>query len=265
MFDFLQYSFVQRALVVGTLLAIIGPLVGIFLVVRRLSALADTLAHVSLIGVAVALVTKLSPINLALGVCMAAGVAIEKLRSSQKLYGESILVVFITGSLGISSVILSFARGGTAALNSFLFGSINTVTVADMHTSIGLSILVTGVMIFFYNRFLTVAIDEDLATGMGLPVSWYNLLLITLTAVVVSLGIQIVGVLLIGALMILPVVTAQQYQFNFKLTTLFASIFAVVSVWLGVILSYNLDLATGGVIILINIFFLVLGLLINRK
>jgi zinc transport system permease protein len=264
MFDFLAYSFIQNALIVGTIIGIIAPMVGIFLVVRGLSALADTLGHVSLVGIAIGLVTKINPIAVALVVSVVSSTFIERLRSSQKVKGESILVLFIAASLGISSVIISLSKGFSTSLISFLFGSINTISQSALYITLGFALLVVFCIIFFYKIFFTIAFDEELATSMGIKVSFYNTVLIILSAVVVSLGIQSVGVLLVSALMILPVITAQQYELSFKNTMFLGSLLGVCSVWLGIFLSFNLDIATGGTIVLINVLFFALSLLLNK-
>jgi zinc transport system permease protein len=264
MLEIFQYTFMQRAFLAGTILAIIAPLVGIFIVVRRLSALADTLAHVSLVGVSLALLTGLNPLWLALVSCLVGGVSIEQLRSNFKIYGESVLVLFISGSLAISAVILSLARGSSASIVSYLFGNINTVTSQNIIITgvIGLTVLIS--IMLLYSRFFLVSLDEDLAIAKGLNVGMLNLILILLAALLVSVGIQIVGILLIGALMIIPVITAMQYKLSFKTTMILANMFSVVSVWLGLYLSFYLNIASGGAIVLLNLLFFVISLVFSR-
>jgi zinc transport system permease protein len=264
MLDIFQYTFMQRAFAAGTILAIIAPLIGIFIVVRRFSALADTLSHVSLIGVALALLTGLNPVNLALVTCMIGGVGIEKLRSSKKIYGESVLVLFISGSLGISSIILSLSNGSSTSLVSYLFGSINTVTPENIITTILIGlIIVVGVFLLYPALFLT-SLDEELAIAKGLKVGLYNMGLILLASLTVSIGIQVVGILLIGALMTIPVTTALQYKLSFKSTMLLSTVFSLASVWIGLYISYYLNLASGGTIVVVNLIFFVLSLFLSK-
>ena len=264
MLEIFQYTFMQRAFVAGTILAIIAPLIGIFIVVRRFSALADTLSHVSLIGVALAILNGLNPVNLALVTCMIGGVGIEKLRSSKKIYGESVLVLFISGSLGISSIILSLSKGSATSLVSYLFGSINTVSVENIWITVLIGLIViVGVFLLYPALFLT-SLDEELAIAKGLKVGFFNLALILLAALTVSVGIQVVGVLLIGALMTIPVTAAMQYRLSFKTTMLLGVVFSLASVWIGLYLSYFLNLASGGTIVVVNLAFFVLSLFLSK-
>jgi len=265
MFEIFQYGFLQRAFLAGTIIAVIAPIIGIFLVVRRFSALADTLAHVSLIGVAVGILTKLNPIIWAITASVISGFGIEKLRESKKIYGESALVLFLSGSLGISSVILSLSRGFNSSLFSYLFGSINTITLNDIYLTAGVALIVIFVTGLFFSKFFLLAFDEELATAQGLPVKFLNFALITLAAITVSVGIQVVGVLLIGALMILPILTALQYQLSFRHTLILGIIFSLFSVWLGLYSSFYLNIATGGAIVVVNLLFFSLSLVFGKK
>lgn len=265
MLEIFQYTFLQRAFIAGTVIALIAPIVGIFLVVRRFSALADTLAHVSLIGIAVGILTKLNPIVWAVIASVISGLGIEKLRESKKIYGESALVLFLSGSLGISSVILSLSRGFNNSLFSYLFGSINTITLNDIYLTTGVAIIVISVITLLFSKFFLLAFDEDLATAQGLPVKTLNFVLITLAAITVSVGIQVVGVLLIGALMILPILTALQYQLSFRYTLFLGIIFSLFSVWIGLFSSFYLNIATGGSIVVINLMFFSLSLIFGKK
>jgi zinc transport system permease protein len=264
MLEIFQYTFMQRAFLAGTILALIAPMIGMFIVVRRFSALADTLAHVSLIGVSVALLTGLNPLWLALVSCLAGGVGIERLRSKYNIYGESVLVLFISGSLALSAIILSLAKGSSASIVSYLFGNINTVTLENIIITSLVGLLVIVCVRVFYSRFFLVSLDEDLAIAKGLKVSSLNLILILLAALLVSVGIQIVGILLIGALMIIPVTTAMQYKLSFRTTMVVANLYSVVSVWLGLYISFYQNIASGGAIVMLNLLFFVISLVFSR-
>src|SRR5438552_2214401 len=143
MFDFLQYGFMVRGLEVGIIIGAIAPLIGIFLVLRRYSLIADTLSHVSLAGVAVGLLLQINPLVTAIIAAVVSSVAIERLRLSKKVYGESALSIFLSGSLALAIVLISLAHGFSVDLFNYLFGSIVTVKQADVYT-----IAVLGVIIF---------------------------------------------------------------------------------------------------------------------
>src|SRR3989344_3160439 len=132
-FEILQYGFIIRALEAGVVVALIAPFIGIFLVLRRYSLIADTLSHVSLAGVALGLLFGINPIITAIVATILASLGIEKLRTSKKIYGESALAIFLSGSLALAIVLLSLAHGFNANLFGYLFGSILTVAKTDVY------------------------------------------------------------------------------------------------------------------------------------
>ncbi|MDD5527531.1 MAG: metal ABC transporter permease [Patescibacteria group bacterium] len=249
--NILQYGFIVRGLEAGVIVALIAPLIGIFLVLRRYSLIADTLAHVSLAGIAIGLFFGINPVMTALGTAVVASLGIEKLRVSKKIYGESALALFLSGSLALAIVILSLARGFNANLFNYLFGSIVTVTPADVWT-IAILALVTIIILFaFFKELVFISFDEEAARVAGIPVRFINAILIILAALTVSLSIPIVGVLLISALIVIPVVTALQLKLSFIKTIIWAEIFSVASVIAGIFTSFYFNLSTGGAIVLI--------------
>ncbi len=250
-FSLLQYGFIVRGLEAGIIVAIIAPLIGIFLVLRRYSLIADTLAHVSLAGIALGLLLGVNPALAALGTTVVASLGIERLRTSKKVYGESALALFLSGSLAFAIVLLSLAKGFNTNLFNYLFGSIVTVTAADVWSIAALGVVVIVLLALFFKELVYVTFDEDAAKVSGLPTRLINTLLIVLAAVTVSLSIPIVGVLLIAALIVIPVVTALQLRKSFVATIVYAELFSLFSVIAGIFTSFYLNLSTGGTIVLI--------------
>jgi len=246
-----QYGFMARGLEAGVIVAIIAPLIGIFLVLRRYSLIADTLAHVSLAGIAIGLLFGIDPMITALGATVLASLGIERLRTSKRVYGESALALFLSGSLAVAVVILSLAHGFNANLFNYLFGSIVTVTANDVRVILILAIVVILVLRVFYKQLVYISFDEEAAQISGVPIRLMNAILIVLAALTVSLAIPIVGVLLIAALIVVPVVTALQFKKSFARTIVYAEIVSIFSVALGIIASFYLNLSTGGTIVLI--------------
>jgi len=190
---------------------------------------------------------------------------IERLRESKKVFGESILALFLSGGLAIAVVLISLSHGFNVNLVSFLFGSITTVTTTDIYIIGIVGTIILFTVILFYKEFFFVAFNEELAAVSGLNVRFFNILLIVLAAVVVSLSMRIVGVLLVGALMIIPVISAIQFRLSF-LKTLFVSIvISLISVISGLFISYYLNLATGGTIVVVALIIFGMSLLINNK
>lgn len=253
MLEIFQYDFMIRAFMAGVVIAIIAPAIGIFLVVRRFSLIADTLAHVSLVGIALGLFLKLNPLLTALITAVSTSIAIEKLRATKKLFEESILALFLSGSLAIALIIISLVKGFNANLFSYLFGSITTVTESDLFIIYGFAALSLFTIYLIYKDFFFIAFDEELAKAQGLPVEALNIVLISLAAIVISLSMRIVGILLTGALMIIPVITAMQWTISFKSTLLAAICFSLIAVITGLFLAYFANLASGGTIVMIAI------------
>ena len=246
-----QYSFIIRGLEAGIIVAIIAPLIGIFLVLRRYSLIADTLAHVSLAGIAIGLLLGINPVLTALGTAVVASLGIERLRTSKKVYGESALALFLSGSLALAVVILSLAHGFNANLFNYLFGSIVTVTANDVLIISILAVAVIMVLGIFYKQLVYVTFDEEAAKVSGISTRLINTILIVLSALTVALAIPIVGVLLIAALIVIPVVSALQLKKSFVSTIVYAEAISIFSVVLGIFASFYFNLSTGGTIVLI--------------
>lgn len=246
-----QYGFIVRGLEAGVIVALVAPLIGIFLVLRRYSLIADTLAHVSLAGIALGLLLGINPVVTALATTIAASLGIERLRISKRIYGESALALFLSGSLALAVVLLSLAHGFNTSLFNYLFGSIVTVTSSDVYTIATLAVVVAVLLTLFYKELVYISFDEESARVAGIQTRLINTLLIVLSALTVSLSIPIVGVLLIAALIVIPIVTALQLRQSFVKTILYAEAFSLLSVVSGIFVSFYLDLSTGGTIVLI--------------
>lgn len=232
-------------------MALIAPLIGIFLVLRRYSLIADTLSHVSLAGIAIGLLLGINPIFTALGASVLASLGIERLRTKSKIYGESALALFLSGSLALAVVLLSLAHGFNSSLFNYLFGSIVTVTTTDVYTILVLAAVVVVVLFAFFKELVYTTFDEDAAKVSGIPTKFINTLLIILAAFTISLSIPIVGVLLIAALIVIPVITALQLRQSFTRTIVYAEIISLFSVVAGIFASFYFNLSTGGTIVLI--------------
>ncbi len=248
-----NYSFVVRGLEAGIIIALIAPFIGIFLVLRRYSLIADTLSHVSLAGVAIGLLLKINPVITAIIASTVSSVIIERLRLTKKVYGESALAIFLSGSLALAIVLISFAHGFNVDLFSYLFGSIVTVKTSDVYLIGILGTIVIALLIVFYKELVYITFDEESAQVGGVPTHLLNTLLIILAATTVALSIPIIGVLLISALIVIPVVTALQLKKSFKQTIIIAELISIFSVIAGIIASFYLNISTGGTIVLITI------------
>lgn len=265
MIEIFQYEFMVRAFMAGIIIGAIAPLIGMFLVVRRYALMADTLAHVSLFGVAVGLALGLSPILVALGISITAALIIEHLRRTRKIFGEALLALFLSGSLAGAVVLMSMTQGFSMNIFSYLFGSITTVTQSDLALIFWFGVAVFLSITLLYRHLLFVSLDEELAEAQGVPSKLLNMALVILAAITVSLSMRIVGALLIGALLVIPVITALQFRQSFLYTTLLSIVFSLTSVIAGLFLSYYLSVASGGMIVLVALLLFLLSLITKPK
>ena len=249
MLDIFTYSFMIRAFIAGIVIALIGT----FLVARRFSLIADTLGHISLAGIALGLLLGINPIVTALIASILTAILVDKIRHNKYISGESALAMLLSGGLALAIVLMGLARGFNVDLLSFLFGSISTVTETDLYLIVPLGVLAIFLVAFFYKKLLYIAFNEEGARVAGIKVNFLNILLMALTAVAVSLSIRIIGSLLIGALLVIPVTTASQLARSFRQCLILAIIISLVSVISGLLASFYLNLPAGGAIVLVSL------------
>ena len=263
--EFLQYGFMHRAFAAGVVTALICPAIGVFLIPRRLSLIADTLAHVALAGVALGLVLGVSPVLGALVVALAGAVGIERLRARGALQGDAALAVFLSGGFALAVVLISLARGFNADLFAILFGSILTVTSGDVWLIAALGAVVTVAIGGFYKQLLAITLHEDLARTSGVPVGALNLLLTVLTALTTVVAMRMVGVLLVSAMIVIPALTGFALGRSFHSATAIAIGIALLSMTTGLIAAYYLRLAAGGAVVLIALLIFAAASLARRR
>jgi len=262
--ELFSYDFMVRALVAGLLVAVAVPLMGSFLVARRYSLIADSLAHVSLAGVGAGLLLGAAPVIVAIPVTAIGALLLEWLRQNRRLSGEVGLAILMSGGLALAVVFANLAKGSNADFTSYLFGSITTTTRADVVTLAVAAALAVGVIAMNYRALLHIAYDEDSARIAGYPVTFLNYLLAALAAVMVVLSLRIVGGLLISALLVIPVVIASQLAGSFLKTILWAIAVAMVAVVGGLVLAFYAGIAAGGAIVLTAITLLIATMIWKR-
>jgi zinc transport system permease protein len=250
MLEIFEYDFMVRALLAGVAIGIVAPLIGTFLVAKRYSLVADSLAHVSLAGVAGGILIGVSPLLGALVISLVATFLIEKLRAGRRVTAEVALAMFLSSGLAAAVVLVSLTDKVNIDLFSFLFGSITTVSTTDLYIIGALTVVILAVVGLLYRQLAYASFDEDQATASGLKTTLINQVLILLAAVMVVVSLRVVGGLLIGALTVIPVAAAAQLARSFRQTLFLAVGFGLVSVIAGLLLAYYLDLAAGGTIVL---------------
>ena len=248
--EILQYGFMQRALLAGAMIGTIAPVIGVFLVLRRLSLIADTLAHVALAGVAVGLLLGAYPVAGALVAALLGAVGIERLRTVGRLSGETALAIFLSGGLAVAVVVIGLAGGFNVGLFTYLFGAITAVQPRDLWVILILGLVVLGAVAVLYKELFAITFDEQGARVQGLPVEGLNLLLTVLVAVTVVVAMRIVGILLTSALIVIPAVTALRLARNFRSALWMAVACSLLTVLAGITASFYLDIPASGAIVL---------------
>nr|WP_246570114.1 metal ABC transporter permease [Lentibacillus saliphilus] len=267
----MHYDFLRHTLYTGLLIGIIAPLLGSFIVVRRLSLLADALSHVTLAGIAFALyidkrwgIVAISPLYGGMIFSVIGSVLIEKLRSVYRAFQELAIPIILSGGVGLSVIFISLANGFNTDLFNYLFGSVSAVSQTDFLSILGISIFIIIVILLFYKELITLSFDEEHATVSGIHAKWIHLLFIVLTALVIAASIRIVGVLLVSALMTLPVAAAIRVSKGFKQMVIMSIIFGEFAVIIGLVTGYYLGIPPGGTIVLTAIFILIATLIYKR-
>lgn len=245
----LDLEFMRLAYAAGILIGVLAPVVGFFLVERRLALLGDGLGHFAFAGLGLATLVGTPPVATALGVTVGGAVGIEWLRS-RGIAGDQALALFFYVGLALGAMLFSLGDG-LGSVGVVLFGAILTVSRDDVFLIAALAAGSLGTVALLYRALLASAIDEDAARVQGLPVTLLNIGTVTLAAVTVAISMKVVGVLLIAALMVLPVLTARLVAWSAASTILLSAAFGVVASVVGLTVSYYANVAPGGAIVLV--------------
>ncbi|OCS90613.1 metal ABC transporter permease [Caryophanon latum] len=256
-----NYEFLQNAFFSGLIIGVIAPLLGVFIVVRRLSLIADALSHVTLAGIAGSLylsqsvpaLALLNPIYLGIVASVSGSILIERLRSLYKHYEELAIPIIMSGGIGLSAIFISMAQGFNQDLMSYLFGSVSAVSRQDLYVVIGIAVVVILFLFFMFKELFLLSFDDEFAKASGIPAKWVHLAFMIVTALVIAASMRIVGILLVSSLMTLPVAAAMRVAKGFKQAIIYAIVFGELSVIIGLVSAFYLNLAPGGTIVVTSI------------
>ena len=269
---FMTLKFLQYALVAAVLIGFTAPLIGSFVVVRRMSLIADALSHVTLAGIALSLLISgmvasladLNPLYLGIVTSVIAALTIDWLRAKYKHFQELAIPIIMATGMGLGAIFISLANGFSMDLVSFLFGTVSAVTLTDVYTIF----IVTGVVILFviafYKELLFLSFDEEQARVSGIRLRLVHILFMIVVALVIAISMRVVGILLVSSLITLPVAAALRFAKSFKATIFYAIVFGEVATIAGLFLAYQFDLAPGGMIVMLAVMELILVMIIER-
>jgi zinc transport system permease protein len=267
-----HYEFLQNAFLTGMMIGILAPLLGVFIVVRRLSLIADALSHVTLAGIAASLLLEkyiaalsgLNPLYLGMVFSVGGSLFIEKLRSVYKHYQELAIPIILSSGIGLGVIFISLANGFNTDLFSYLFGSVSAVSRTDLLVIFIISILVIAVLILLYKELFLLSFDEDYAKASGIPAKSIHFIFIIMVALVIAASMRIVGILLVSSLMTLPVAASIRIAKGFKQTIFLSVLFGEISVIGGLFIAYYLNLAPGGTIVMLAVLILIFSILYKK-
>lgn len=257
--EIFQYTFMQKAFLVGILIAIITPCIGVTIVLRRLSMIGDSLSHSSLAGVAAGLIIGINPVLGAVVFSIVAAFGIEKVRKSFPKYSEVSIVIILSAGIGLAGILSGFVKNGST-FTSFLFGSIVAISNFEIILVTVLSLFVLLTTTLLYKELFYLTFDEESAKLSGIPVKVLNFIFTLMTAITIAISARTVGTLVISSLMVLPVAAAMQIAKSYKQTMVYSVIIGVISTVSGLFISYYANLRPGGTIVLVVVLILLLTL-----
>ena len=252
--EMLSYAFVQRALIVGILVAVCSALLGTSLVLKRYSMIGDGLSHVGFAALAVAYALNFAPLSIAIPVCIIAAVLLLRMNENSKIKGDAATALMCSGALAVGVMTVSLTTGMNTDVCNYMFGSILAMSEADVKISIALSIAVLLLFILFYPRIFAITFDENFAKATGTRSDSYNRILAILTAVTVVLGMRMMGTLLISSLIVFPSLSAMRVCKTFFNVVIVSVVISVICFCVGLYISYVKSTPTGASIVMINIF-----------
>ncbi|MBF2335839.1 metal ABC transporter permease [Staphylococcus epidermidis] len=267
----LNFDFIRYSLISGLLIGFIAPLIGAFIVVRRLSLIADALSHVTLGGISfgmflltiIPVFSVINPMWFGILFAVIGALLIEKLRTSFSNYQEIAIPIIMSAGIALSAIFISLADGFNREIVGLLFGSISAVNISDLTTIIIITIIVLIFIVLFYKELFILSFDEEYSKVIGIP-KWIQFLFIVIVAMVISASMRVVGILLVSALITLPIAISMRITKGFKQLIALSIILGELSVILGLIIAFYMNISPGGVIVVLLVVMLILTMTIQK-
>jgi zinc transport system permease protein len=261
---FLSYGFLQRALIAGVFVALACAMLGVFLILRRDSMIGHGLSHVAFAGIAIGLLLNIFPMTIALIVAVIGALCIMGLKERSGLYSDTAIAIFSSVGFALGILVVTISQRFNVDLFGYLFGDILTIDISEVVLSICLAAAVVLTVVLYYQRFMYMTFDRESARVSGIRVKRLDMLLSVLTAITVVLGMKLVGILLVSALLVIPAAAGLQLASSFKQAIGLSSLVALVSVVLGLSVSFYLDFPASGSIVLLSFVLFSLFFLVKR-
>lgn len=263
--EMMSHAFIQRAVLVGTLVSLCAALLGVSLVLKRYSMIGDGLSHVGfgVLTIATAFGAT-SPLYIAIPCVTIAAIILLKIGNNRKLKSDSAIALISSSALAIGVAVTSVTTGMNTDVCNFMFGSILAMSQSDVYLSVAVSIMIAILFIVYYRKLFTVTFDENFAKASGLNVKRYTNIIAVLTALIIVVGMRMMGVMLISSIIIFPALTSMRVFKSFKNVVISSGIVSVVSFLMGIYLSYLYNISTGATIVLVNLVIFILFTIIER-
>jgi len=257
-FEMFSYPFMVRAFISGIFITVCASVIGVNLVLKHFSMMGDGLSHVAFCSLALAVVLHQSPLYLSLPVVMFCAFLLLSLSKRGKMYADAAIAFISTSALALGVMILSLTTGMNTDVCNYLFGSILGMKVMDLYLTIVLCTLMLIAYVCFYRKFFAITFDEDFARASGVNVRFYNMALALMSAVIITLGMRMMGALLISNLIVIPALTAMRVMRSFKNVVLYSLVLSIFCFTAGLYVSYEYSTPTGASVVLINVLLFVL-------
>lgn len=261
--EMFSYQFIIRAIIGGILISLCAALLGVSLVLKRYSMIGDGLSHVGFGALAIATAVNVAPLQIAIPIVVVAAFLLLRLSENSKIKGDAAIALISTSALAIGITVATVSTGLNTDINSYLFGSILSMSWDDVWICIILSVIVLALFIIFYNKIFAVTFDENFAKATGTKAGIYNMVIALLTALTIVIGMKMMGSLLISSLIIFPAITSMRVCKRFKTVMITSAIVSVVCFLVGLIISYLYSTPTGASIVIVNLGMLLIFSLIG--
>lgn len=263
--EMMSHSFIQRAVLVGTLVSLCAALLGVILVLKRYSMIGDGLSHVGfgVLTVATAFGAT-SPLYISIPCVTISAIILLKIGNNSKIKSDSAIALISSSALAIGVAVTSVTTGMNTDVCNFMFGSILAMSKPDVYLSVIVSVIVAILFIAYYRKLFIVTFDEDFAKASGLKAKRYTNIIAVLTALIIVIGMRMMGVMLISSIIIFPALTSMRIFKSFKKVVISSGIISVVSFLIGIYLSYLYNISTGAMIVIVNLVFFILFFIIDK-
>ena len=260
--ELFSFTFIIRALVVGTFVALCSALLGITLVLKRYSMIGEGLSHVGFSALAIAMALNFAPLKVSIPIVVLAAFLLLRISENSKIKGDAAIALISSSALAIGVISISLTKGMNTDVCNYMFGSILTMTKEDVYISVAVASIVILLYVIFYNKIFAITFDESFARATGTKVGRYNTLLAILTALTIVVGMRMMGAMLISSLVVFPALSAMRVCKSFKSVVVLSAILSVFSFFVGIVLSFTLSLPTGSSVVAVSlVMFLFLSLL----